>query len=267
MLSSIYITLATAALASAHSVITYPGWRGDNLITNETFPYGMQWMYPCGGMNLTQNRTYWPTTGGAVAFQPGWFQGHQTAFLYVNLGLGSEGPDGGPINMSNPMVAPFQILGPTKNPYPGTVCLPQVPLPANLTVKAGDNATIQIVELAVHGAALFSCVDITFVEPGDSRVAEVNETNCFNSTDIGFADLYTITTKASGSSANASTSGAALSIAQAGSSWLSFMEAASPENKGPDIHFNQAEEGEETAWRNPLKLLASFYDPKSARND
>jgi hypothetical protein len=31
----------------AHTVITYPGWRGDNLITNDTFPYGMQWMYPC----------------------------------------------------------------------------------------------------------------------------------------------------------------------------------------------------------------------------
>lgn len=30
-----------------HTVITYPGWREDNLITNETFPYGMQWMYPC----------------------------------------------------------------------------------------------------------------------------------------------------------------------------------------------------------------------------
>lgn len=107
-------------------------------------------------MTLTSNRTYWPTTGGAIAFQPGWFQGHQTAFLYVNLGIGSDGPDGGPANMSLPMVSPFQILGPSKNPYPGTVCLPQVPLPANLTVKAGDNATIQIVEIAVHGASLFS---------------------------------------------------------------------------------------------------------------
>jgi hypothetical protein len=31
----------------AHTVLTYPGWRGDNLVTNDTFPYGMQWMYPC----------------------------------------------------------------------------------------------------------------------------------------------------------------------------------------------------------------------------
>ncbi|CRK12310.1 hypothetical protein BN1723_009685 [Verticillium longisporum] len=51
----------------------------------------------------------------------------------------------------------------------------------------------------MHGAALYSCVDITFAEPGDERIAEVNSTNCFNSTDIGAADIYTITTRASGS--------------------------------------------------------------------
>lgn len=56
--------LALSSIVSAHTVITYPGWRGDNLNTNgteeqfiasgglgvgpnNTFPYGMQWMYPC----------------------------------------------------------------------------------------------------------------------------------------------------------------------------------------------------------------------------
>ena len=109
-----------------------------------------------GGISLTTNRTYWPTTGGAIAFQPGWFRGHQTAFAYVNIGFGTEGPDGGPANMTQNIVPQFQILGPTNNPYPGTICLPQVPLPANTTVKAGDHATIQVVMLAMHGAALFS---------------------------------------------------------------------------------------------------------------
>ncbi|EEU35301.1 uncharacterized protein NECHADRAFT_92223 [Fusarium vanettenii 77-13-4] len=184
MRSSALITLVLAAVVSAHSVITYPGWRGNNLITNATFPYGMQWMYPC--------------TGGAIAFQPGWFRGHETAFAYINMGFGDDGPDGGPANMTLPMVPQFQILGPTNNPFPGTICLPQVPLPKNTTVKAGDKATIQIVELAIHGAALYSCVDIIFAEPGDKRLAEVNKTNCFNSTDIGFAEVFTITTKESG---------------------------------------------------------------------
>ncbi|KAL2268815.1 hypothetical protein VTJ83DRAFT_3661 [Remersonia thermophila] len=213
MLTSTLLAVASAALASAHIVITYPGWRGNNLVTNKTFPYGMQWMYPCGGHPVTTNRTYWPTTGGAIAFQPGWFQGHATAFMYVNIGFGNEGPAddpsiGGPPNMSFPLVPPFQILGPTKNPYPGTICLPQVPMAAEHQPKAGDLATIQLVELAVHGAALYACVDIIFAEPGDPRIAKVNETNCFNSTDIGIADIYTLTLRAPGEGA-ARTSAAA----------------------------------------------------------
>ncbi len=55
-LLSTYLSLVTA-----HTVITYPGYRGNNLVKNgttvqsnglgggpdNTFPYGMQWMYPC----------------------------------------------------------------------------------------------------------------------------------------------------------------------------------------------------------------------------
>jgi len=194
------------SLVHSHTVITYPGWRGDNLHTNGTveetnglgvyyangsqesaiWPYGMEWMYPCGGMPTSTNRTLWPVRGGAVAIQPGWFQGHATAFFYINLGLGTIPP-----NMSHPMVPAFQIVGPTSQPYPGTFCLPQVPLPANISVQVGDNATIQVVETAIHGAALFNCVDITFADPVD--VPEVNETNCFNSSDISFELVFTTT--------------------------------------------------------------------------
>ncbi|KAI1007886.1 hypothetical protein K3495_g356 [Podosphaera aphanis] len=189
-LIALIIALA-ASNARSHTVITYPGWRGDNLITNSTFPYGMQWMYPCGGMPTTPNRTNWPLTGGAIAIQPGWFQGHATAFFYINLGYGTNGPDGGPPNMSFPMVPVFQIVGPSNSPYPGTFCLPQVPLPANnVTIKSGDKATIQVVETAVHGASLFSCVDIIFSEP--EFVNEVNSSNCFNSSSITFNDVYSV---------------------------------------------------------------------------
>jgi hypothetical protein len=107
-------------------------------------------------MPTTTNRTLWPVNGGAIALQPGWFQGHATAFFYINMGFGSDAPDGGPINMSFPMVPVFQIVGPSKGPYPGTFCLPQVPLPANTTVSIGQNVTIQVVETAIHGASLFS---------------------------------------------------------------------------------------------------------------
>lgn len=103
-------------------------------------------------MDMTTNRTKWPVTGGAIAVQPGWFTGHKTALMYINLGLGTQ-----PENYSLIMVPMFQIIGPHTAEYPGDgFCLPQVPLPANVTVKPGDNATIQVVEAALHGAALYN---------------------------------------------------------------------------------------------------------------
>lgn len=102
-------------------------------------------------MPTSQNRTKWPVGGGAISLQPGWFQGHATAFIYINLGMG-----GTPPNMSHPMVPPFQIVGPTNDPYPGTICLPQVLLPEGVSPKVGDLATIQVIETAKHGAALYN---------------------------------------------------------------------------------------------------------------
>ncbi|KAE8442762.1 hypothetical protein EG329_002850 [Mollisiaceae sp. DMI_Dod_QoI] len=170
----------------AHTVITYPGWRGNNLIQNETFPYGMQWSYPCGGIPATTNRTKWPINGGGIAIQPGWFTGHASALFYINLGLGTSGPQGGPPNESFPMLPPFQINGPTNQPYPGTFCLSQVPIPANVSVSIGDEATIQVVETAVHGGALYNCVDIIFADESD--VVPLTALNCFNSTTITFTN-------------------------------------------------------------------------------
>jgi hypothetical protein len=154
-------------------------------------------------MPTTTNRTLWPINGGAIAVQPGWFQGHATAFIYMNMGFGTNGPDGGPPNMSFPMVPVFQMVGPSKNPYPGTFCLPQVPLPStyNGTVKPGDNATIQVVETAIHGAALYTCVDITFADPATQDIPKVNESNCFNSSDISFNNVYSVAIDGSTSSA------------------------------------------------------------------
>lgn len=109
-----------------------------------------------GGMGTSRNRTTWPIGGGALAVQPGWFQGHSKGFFYVNMGFGTNGPDNGPNNFTNVMVPIFEFTGPSNGPYPGTFCLPQIPLPANATVKAGDLATIQVVMTAQHGASLFN---------------------------------------------------------------------------------------------------------------
>ncbi|KAL8958337.1 MAG: hypothetical protein Q9183_005857 [Haloplaca sp. 2 TL-2023] len=195
------------SLVSSHTVITYPGWRGNNLHSpgdiaeqnglgageNNSYPYGMQWIYPCGGMPISQNRTKWPVTGGAVGVQPGWFPGHSLALIYINLGEGSI-----PLNYSLPMVPVFQMVGPNNEQYDGSFCLPQVPLPKNFTAKVGDNATIQIVETAQHGAALYNCVDITFADP--EEVPEVNETNCANTTNMGFELVFSTESLSAGSS-------------------------------------------------------------------
>lgn len=183
---------ATWSLATAHTVITYPGWRGNNLHTNgtlpqdnpdsigidydnngtATFPYGMQWMYPCmlsrqdkreevplthpgGGMPMTTNRTKWPYGGGALSVQPGWFPGHKRALFYVNIGIQEQGQSAPP-NYSHPVVGPFEVTGPNNSQYDGQFCLPQVRMPANLSLAVGDNITIQVIETAQHGAALYS---------------------------------------------------------------------------------------------------------------
>jgi hypothetical protein len=50
--------------------------------------------HPNGGLPPSTNRTTWPITGGAIAIQSGWYTNHVTAFFYVNLGLGKDGPGG-----------------------------------------------------------------------------------------------------------------------------------------------------------------------------
>lgn len=104
---------------------------------------------------MSTNRTLWPVKGGALAIQPGWFQGHNYAFFYVNIGINGPG-EVAPPNMSHVVVPPFQIVGPDNVAYNGTFCLPQVPLPTNLTFNIGDNITIQVIETAQHGAAIYN---------------------------------------------------------------------------------------------------------------
>jgi len=135
-------------------------------------------------MPASTNRTKWPVKGGAVGFEPGWFQGHLQGLLYINLGIGTFPP-----NMSLPMLPITAFRGPTNSAFPGQgVCFPQLPLPANYTANVGDNATIQVVLAAQHGAALYSCVDITFAEP--EEVAEVTKDNCYNSSEITLQTIF-----------------------------------------------------------------------------
>jgi len=106
-------------------------------------------------MPLSTNRTKWPVNGGAVSIQPGWFPGHSLALFYMNIGINKPG-DLAPPNMSHPVVPPFQLVGPDNIEYPGQFCIPQVGMPANLSLKVGDLITLQVIETAQHGAALYN---------------------------------------------------------------------------------------------------------------
>lgn len=104
-----------------------------------------------GGQRVTTNRTKWPIDGGALSIIPGWNAGHPTSFFYINMGYGTEPP-----NMTNVIQPVFQITGPSRDPFPGQFCLPDLPLPKNATVQIGDNATIQVIQVALHGASLYN---------------------------------------------------------------------------------------------------------------
>jgi len=234
--------ITTLSVASAHTVITYPGWRGNNLHTNGTapednpgsrgidyneegdpsFPWGMQWMYPCGGMPQTTNRTKWPVNGGAISVQPGWFPGHSSAYIYINIGINEPGHVA-PRNMSHPVHPVMAITGPSNNEYPGQFCIPQIGMPAHLDLKVGDNITIQVIETAQHGAALYSCVDVTLAEP--EEVEEVTQSNCYNSSAFGFNLVFTTASLEGAASATVPLSSAAMlltlsALLMVGSAWI-----------------------------------------------
>lgn len=122
-----------------------------------------------GGMPQTTNRTKWPVHGGAISIQPGWFPGHSSAYFYINIGINEPGHQA-PKNMSHPVHPVMAIVGPSNNEYPGQFCLPQIGMPANLNLQVGDNITIQVIETAQHGAALYSVSS-----PSRSRCAHYKE--------------------------------------------------------------------------------------------
>lgn len=119
-------------------------------------------------MPLSRNRTRWPYKGGAISIQPGWFQGHQKALFYINMGISAAGHEAPP-NMSHPLVPPFQIIGPSDETYAGQFCLPQVPMPVNVSLSVGDNVTIQVIEVAQFGAALYN-VSLRVIPPHQTSV-------------------------------------------------------------------------------------------------
>lgn len=124
MRSSTVTFLATLLpLASAHFRLLHPAARGfdENVLGN----------FPCGGQNVSPNRTLWPSKAGPIQLE----MGHPLSAVEVFLGLGND--VGSSFNIT--LVPIFQVQG------LGQFCMSAVTLPSDLKVVDGQNATIQVV--------------------------------------------------------------------------------------------------------------------------
>ncbi|OAA55257.1 hypothetical protein SPI_08352 [Niveomyces insectorum RCEF 264] len=151
MLSSSFSILTLASLASAHFQIQYPSWRADSL-SNSNYS---QYVFPCAGVPAgawSDNRTDWPASGGSLSLD----LHHPWTYVFVNIGLGENVTD------FNYTVTPSFWNETGK----GTLCVPHLDLPADLTPADGQHATIQVVTVGPSGEALYNCADITFRTSG-----------------------------------------------------------------------------------------------------
>jgi len=110
---------------------------------------------------------------------------HAFALTTINIALGSNIDEkilSNPYNV--PMVPLFNQTGANS-----TFCLPKIKIPKKIVgdVSDGVNATIQVIQLTGTGAALYSCIDITFSDKEADRFGapEVWEKYCFNGTGMG----------------------------------------------------------------------------------
>ncbi|AEO59576.1 hypothetical protein MYCTH_2307988 [Thermothelomyces thermophilus ATCC 42464] len=199
-----FLTLAIAGLAHAHFGIEYPPMRGDTLSShaNETWS---QWTNPCKpafdistcfhprrlvrrpgskyankvkqtGAGVPSNLTGrpitpWPLTGGSLKLD----LHHPWTYIFVNLGLGSDVS-----NFNYTLTRPF--WNETGN---GTLCVPRLELPADLPVRDGSPASLQVVTVGEDGNALYNCADIVFRE--DAKVLSGDE--CRNSEGVTVAPV------------------------------------------------------------------------------
>ncbi|PGH16937.1 hypothetical protein AJ80_05005 [Polytolypa hystricis UAMH7299] len=166
---SVYFYLALLLpVVSAHFSITYPYWRGDSFAT--------QYTRPCGGVNVTTNRTEWPLDGGSLSFGAG----HPWAITYVNLALGDDET----ITFNISLIEGFNQTG------KGDVCFSKLSIPESLGIADGTNASLQVIQLGELGSSLYNCADITFKK--DAKILENDQ--CKNSSTIGWEQLGSSTT-------------------------------------------------------------------------
>jgi hypothetical protein len=124
MFLPVLLAFSTALFpAHAHFNLNYPKARGFN---DDDLGNG-----PCGGFDTPSNRTPVSTTSLALDLE----MGHDQSAVQVLLGLGDDPGD----NFNITLLPTFRQEG------LGEFCLKEIPLPSNLGIEDGMNATLQVV--------------------------------------------------------------------------------------------------------------------------
>merc|ERR1711939_447058 len=207
MLSRSLLLLSLPLLISAHFELTFPPSRGTDDKNQASFP--------CGGYSQSQNRTLVPLTSIPVVLD----LGHTENLIQITLAIGNE--VGSSFN--------YELLPTIHEMGPGDFCLPSIPVPADLNITDGTNASIQVITNSHDGSGLYNCADITFT----STEAE-SPSACTNGTGISATPLaaneYTYaneSTSHEGHSGSSSATGSATSTVSETASAASTSGTAS----------------------------------------
>lgn len=134
MLSATSVLLTLLPLASAHFALNFPAARDDDDTNQGTFP--------CGGHDVVGQRTSVSLDSISLSME----LGHSENYVSVFLAIGNEPGDS------------FNVtLWPTAHEQgPGDFCWQSIPIPENLTIEEGTNATIQLITNAHDGGGLYN---------------------------------------------------------------------------------------------------------------
>ena len=128
------VLLTLLPLASAHFHLHFPAARGDDDTNQATFP--------CGGYDEVVERTSVSLDSIPLSME----LGHTENFVSVFLAIGNE--PGENFNVT---------LWPTVSEQgPGDFCWQSLPIPANLTIEEGTNATVQVITNGHDGSGLYN---------------------------------------------------------------------------------------------------------------
>ncbi|KIW15372.1 hypothetical protein PV08_05418 [Exophiala spinifera] len=215
---SLLLLSCLPALTLAHFELNFPPSRGTDDENQATFP--------CGGYSQTQNRTRVSLTEVPVSVK----LGHTENLFQVTLAIGDD--VGSSFN--------YDLLPTIQEFGPGDFCLSSIPVPADLNITDGTNATIQVITNSHDGSGLYNCADITFTATDPETPSSCTNGTGISATPLS-ANAYTNANESSGhedghghgSSASGTASGSSSSSSSSASA--TAAPSGSSDNNGASM--------------------------------